>query len=207
MLPLFKLFKSSITFKIGFTLAEVLITLGIIGIVAEMTIPTLLNTVQDQAYKASWKKTFSAISQATLQIETDSGTYSLVGIFVDASTAINLYSGKLKVLNTCLSNCTFAGVTGNSNVLTLSDGSMLMIGSVDTNCSTSWGPTNFGQNLCMEFYVDTNGVKGPNKAGKDYLWVGIKPNGSLLPAGSSGIINSSYNSSSALANAFNYLYQ
>ena len=31
------------SFKSGFTLAEVLITLGIIGVVAAMTMPTLMN--------------------------------------------------------------------------------------------------------------------------------------------------------------------
>lgn len=42
-------------FKFGFTLAEVLITLGIIGIVAAMTIPTLLqnNYEKTNNYKTS----------------------------------------------------------------------------------------------------------------------------------------------------------
>lgn len=35
--------------KKGFTLAEVLITLGIIGVVAAMTIPVLMNSTNDQA--------------------------------------------------------------------------------------------------------------------------------------------------------------
>ena len=42
----------------AFTLAEVLITLGIIGIVAEMTIPILMQNVQDAQFKAAMKKTF-----------------------------------------------------------------------------------------------------------------------------------------------------
>ena len=39
--------------KNAFTLAEVLITLGIIGIVAAITIPTLINNVQDAQYKTA----------------------------------------------------------------------------------------------------------------------------------------------------------
>ncbi len=36
---------------LGFTLAEVLITLGIIGVVAAMTIPTLLANINGQKYR------------------------------------------------------------------------------------------------------------------------------------------------------------
>ena len=48
----------------AFTLAEVLITLGIIGIVAAMTIPTLLQKMNDIHNKALWKKKYSEIVQA-----------------------------------------------------------------------------------------------------------------------------------------------
>ena len=47
----------------GFTLAEVLITLGIIGVVAAMTMPTLINQTNGAQYKAAYKKALSAISQ------------------------------------------------------------------------------------------------------------------------------------------------
>lgn len=48
----------------GFTLAEVLITLGIIGIVAAMTIPTLIANTNSQKYRSTLKKTVSTLSQA-----------------------------------------------------------------------------------------------------------------------------------------------
>ena len=40
--------------KFGFTLAEVLITLGIVGVVASITLPTLNNNVQKQTYEAGF---------------------------------------------------------------------------------------------------------------------------------------------------------
>ncbi len=46
----------------GFTLAEVLITLGIIGIVASITLTTLINDMQDRQLTAMWKKKYSEIS-------------------------------------------------------------------------------------------------------------------------------------------------
>ncbi|MBQ8460272.1 type II secretion system protein [bacterium] len=48
----------------GFTLAEVLITLGIIGVVAAMTIPTLIANTQGQRVRSQFKKTLSTLNQA-----------------------------------------------------------------------------------------------------------------------------------------------
>ncbi len=48
----------------GFTLAEVLTTLMVIGVVAAMTIPTLINSTDDQQHKTALKKAISILSQA-----------------------------------------------------------------------------------------------------------------------------------------------
>lgn len=50
--------------KNGFTLAEVLITLGIIGIVAAMTIPTLIANTNGAKFRSQFKKTLSTLNQA-----------------------------------------------------------------------------------------------------------------------------------------------
>lgn len=50
--------------KRAFTLAEVLITLGIIGVVAAMTIPTLIANTRGAQYRSRLKKAISTISQA-----------------------------------------------------------------------------------------------------------------------------------------------
>ncbi len=54
------------TKKHGFTLAEVLITLGIIGVVAAMTIPTLIANTNSAKFRAQFKKTLSTLNQAAL---------------------------------------------------------------------------------------------------------------------------------------------
>ena len=51
------------TTKKGFTLAEVLTKLMVIGVVAAMTIPTLMNSTSDQQYKVAYKKALSVLSQ------------------------------------------------------------------------------------------------------------------------------------------------
>ena len=56
----------------GFTLAEVLITLGVIGIVAALTIPALITNIQDKQFKTAYKESISIISQAMRQIYADS---------------------------------------------------------------------------------------------------------------------------------------
>lgn len=53
----------------GFTLAEVLITLGIIGVVAAMTIPTLIQNTNSAKFSAQFKKTVSTLSQAAIMAQ------------------------------------------------------------------------------------------------------------------------------------------
>ena len=52
--------------KYGFTLAEVLITLGIIGIVTAMTLPSLVGHWKDKQFKTAYKKALSVMSQAVV---------------------------------------------------------------------------------------------------------------------------------------------
>ena len=90
----------------GFTLAEVLITLGIIGVVAAMTMPTLMNSTQGAQYKAAYKKALSALSQAvTLNVALDEWS------FADADNDIykleDLFNNRMNVVRQ---------ETGNSNM-------------------------------------------------------------------------------------------
>ncbi len=59
--------------KIAFTLAEVLITLGIIGIVAAMTLPALIQNHRNQVAETRLKKFYSAINQAIIASEAVNG--------------------------------------------------------------------------------------------------------------------------------------
>ena len=56
--------KNKILKKSGFTLAEVLIALVIIGVIAAITIPTLSNSYNDKMYVSALKKDFSVLSNA-----------------------------------------------------------------------------------------------------------------------------------------------
>ncbi len=50
--------------KKAFTLAEVLITLGIIGVVAAVTVPTLITNYQNKQHLVRFQKSYSTLSQA-----------------------------------------------------------------------------------------------------------------------------------------------
>ena len=60
--------------KIAFTLAEVLITLGVIGVVAAMTMPTVIKNYQKKVTVERLKSTYSLLYQAVRMSENDNGT-------------------------------------------------------------------------------------------------------------------------------------
>ncbi len=65
--------KSFLSRENAFTLAEVLITLGIIGIVAAMTLPALINKSEKMILKNQFKKSYSTLTQALLNAENEYG--------------------------------------------------------------------------------------------------------------------------------------
>ena len=175
----------------GFTLAEVLITLGIIGVVASMTIPTLMNKVEDIQLKTAWKKDYSVLAQAHAQLI---ATNVLpVHSITNYETVLKPY---LKVSKTCYTSTagcwhkagemyTLSNVpvsyTGDGTVFVLTDGTMIKMP------SGAWTPTaprtlvstahGAGQML-----VDVNGFKKPNRVGYDIFSVEIYGDG-LFPSG------------------------
>ena len=60
--------------KAAFTLAEVLITLGVIGVVSAITMPTLIKNYQQKVMVERIKTTYSIISQAVKMSEVDNGS-------------------------------------------------------------------------------------------------------------------------------------
>lgn len=70
---------------VAFTLAEVLITLGIIGVVAAMTLPTLITNYQKKVYVSRIQKALSVIQQALVKMKADYGVDSLedIDFFMD----------------------------------------------------------------------------------------------------------------------------
>ena len=63
--------------RFGFTLAEVLVTLGIIGVVSAMTVPSLMQNYQRQSYVAQLHKVYNELSQSLVRYQTDKNAVNL----------------------------------------------------------------------------------------------------------------------------------
>lgn len=180
--------------KIAFTLAEVLITLGIIGVVAAMTIPNLLKNTGNSEYKNKLLKEYSVISQVFQQLLSENGGQfdtALSGCFSNTCLK-NLFRDKLlyskdcdlnnggnvgicfpaqsniKFLNTTSADASYFNNNATSGLL-LNDGASLAFWRDDSTCksSASSGYTN----RCGWFTLDVNGLKAPNTWGRDlYLF-------------------------------------
>ena len=69
--------KGDLVPKVAFTLAEVLITLGIIGIVAAMTLPALISNYRVKVLESGFKKSVSTIDNALMLTANDMGLTSI----------------------------------------------------------------------------------------------------------------------------------
>lgn len=63
--------------KLAFTLAEILITLGVIGVVAAITIPNVVGNYKKQVTVAKLQKAYTTLNQAFRQSEADNGSSEL----------------------------------------------------------------------------------------------------------------------------------
>lgn len=87
---------------LGFTLAEVLITLGIIGIVAAMTIPALISNHRKNTTVSKLKKIYTVMNQAIIQSELENGE-AKDWPSAEFKTGISQYNEVLEWYNTYLS--------------------------------------------------------------------------------------------------------
>lgn len=163
----------------AFTLAEVLITLGIIGVVAAITIPTLLNNTSDQAYKTAYKKAYSLASQAWLNVMSNNENVDLPNSSNQTQRMINFaaFKSKFQIAKSCgdpttapyvadISGCWASGETW-FGLPTISSG----VAFVD-NSGMSWALTVSSVTTNVnDIIVDTNGLKGPNKYGQDRFYI------------------------------------
>lgn len=183
--------KFKINKNIAFTLAEVLITLGIIGVVAALTIPALINNTNDSELKNSWVNAYSILSAAAARVRDDNGG-SQAGLIASNfyQTLLPIYEQYLNFQKTCPNDAiaegcwhttfkAYNGVTcdttqgGNCDFwqssagnpfrgAILNNGMLLLIQSHTPTCTDA--DTAFG---CARMTVDVNGFKPPNIYGKD----------------------------------------
>ncbi len=182
--------------KKGFTLAEVLITLAIIGVVAALTIPAVVKNYKEQEAVAKLKKAYSTLANTTNLIISQEG--AVKGWATSTENIYELYKKNLKVSKDCgpnpgcmpqtpykyLYNISSSGDWDNEKTrykMVLADGSQFAMGraDLDPTCSKSQYGT---QNFCLLIAYDINGTKPPNEVGRDLFMFALKEDG-LKPAG------------------------
>jgi prepilin-type N-terminal cleavage/methylation domain-containing protein len=191
--------KNCLGLKRGFTLAEVLIVLIIIGVLSSLIIPALISNTDKAEKFTVIKETYSILSQATNLVIQDKGG-SLMGQFNNSDDIVNAFTKYLSVVKTCTmgnsigqGNCfldqmTFlngqiypsgywAALTPYSSGIILSNGVIINIyvGGSGVVKSLTCG-VNSNTNDCGEFVIDVNGWKGPNKIGVDIFNFIMRPN-------------------------------
>ena len=75
----------------AFTLAEVLVTLGIIGVVAAMTLPSVIATHKKHEAEARLKKVYSTLNQAFLAAQAKHGEAKYWPEWDDAEVILEMY--------------------------------------------------------------------------------------------------------------------
>jgi prepilin-type N-terminal cleavage/methylation domain-containing protein len=180
--------------KRAFTLAEVLITLGIIGVVAALTMPSLVANYQEKATVTRLKKLYSIFSQASALTQEEHGP---VSSWVDGQTfcdANNAIAANLKPYLKIVKDCAYnGGCFDKNNQLYLSGNvSTGHVGLPKNDCSYYTMILSDGTSLSLSPYlagkfamlvVDIDGPKGANTYGKDIFKfnmtdTGISPDGS-----------------------------
>lgn len=189
----------------AFTLAEVLITLGIIGIVAAMTLPSLIGKYRSKVASVQLKKMYSVISQAMLRAIPD-GDYNNLsfdevgGLNSTQDFFYNYLKPQIKTLKVCEegnSSC-WNYKKYNKKTQSISCGSGVLTFQTPDGyefCIDTWSSHDaetvsnmFGIDLnghsgsIVVLYADVNGQKQPNTLGKDVFVYVLNKKG-LLPAG------------------------
>lgn len=181
----------------AFTLAEVLITLGIIGIVAAMTLPALIQKQQKKVLLTQIKTTYSILYEALNRAKADYGEFKYWSYNDENFTgAENSWNWSNKYLVPYIKNVKLynkSTLDGCNNITyRMPDGSVASCTAVIGFCATC----NSAQGSMMtqihlpngaivlvlvrrtydtsgeyvpiaEFHFDVNGYKGPNVWGKD----------------------------------------
>ena len=150
--------------KFGFTLAEVLITLGIIGVVAAITLPVVINKTQEKELKVGYKKAYSDMQKALSdgifeQVFTRTTKYDNIATinefeYFQSKFHVSKFCPKGKLYSCWAEGDTlYNGAAPTINALSFVDAS-----------GRSWATFSGNENL---FLVDINGLKNPNQFGKD----------------------------------------
>ncbi len=164
----------------AFTLAEVLITLAIIGVVAALTIPSVVKNYQQTELKTQFKKAYSIVSNTQQKIMFNLGYVPICYYKEGMSSSIRTecaayweeFKNTAKIAKTCKGNALQKGCIPKYNITPPSGCSYFDVERLETS-STAYILADgmiiipYIENGDTDFLIDVNGIKGPNKGGYD----------------------------------------
>lgn len=163
----------------GFTLAEILVTLGIIGVISALTLPTFTQGSNMAKVGPLLGKAKSQFEQATIALMQEKQVDSLLAVYGNSSnSSFDKDSFMADLIH-------FLKGSQKNSEITSADGVYYII-SDNTAISGSKYPY---ENVCStKMMVDINGkIQGPNKDSKDIFYFELRDDGSLVPWGSNAI--------------------
>jgi len=158
----------------AFTLAEVLITLGVIGVVAAMTIPGLINKINERHYQAQYRKAYSTLNQA-LKMMLDDG-YTIDTRNPGASFQKDGAVGdSFKILSNYFTGATRCFDNNADKCWVCENGQSGLASNNWKGCSKRMPAFIDASGIAYYIYagnewpvlVDVNGFSGPNELGRD----------------------------------------
>lgn len=157
-----------------------MVTLGIIGVVSAMTVPTLMQNYQKKSYVTQLHKIYNEAQQVALQYITDNNAINLTEAGLNSQNKVNEFVSKyFKIVQTCENQITPCFANGykyiNGNVvigLTTNVNSYVIASGVSIRAM--YAKEN---EKVVNLFVDTNGQKGPNILGRDAFLMAIYNNG------------------------------
>ena len=165
----FSRFTSHFSLKsAAFTLAEVLVTLGIIGVVSAMTVPTLMQNYQRQSYVTQLHKVYNELSQALLRYQTDKNAINFKEAGLSGSEAYTEFQKNyFKAVQDCGTTQTPCFASSYKKMSGSSTNFKCKYGCMSLASGAAIGGYGNGTNGVYEIVVDVNGQKGPNIFGRD----------------------------------------
>ena len=173
----------------AFTLAEVLITLGIIGVVAAMTIPTLTKNYQRRVLKTRFLQSYNIASHAMLKTKQELGE-NLMSVYTVYESGRGYYKAS-EFMNTFLKYCNYTGtimpnyyMSNYNNTKTYSTADNIG-GDYPTPRYLLRNGSSINvlvNNFAIWVYIDTNGpTQKPNRYGYDIFTFKLTKKDALEP--------------------------